>query len=320
MIPRPNLLKDLGRLFFWYPVRMAVEALPLLAVYHLGSALGRLDLWASGGRRSKTMAANLMAGLGVDQGRAREIVAANLMNHARNVLELIQYPRITPANLDRYVSFEGLEHLDAALKKGRGVILATAHYGAKQMLQAGLGHKGYKLTQLHMHLEQGELTWVQKEVAQKFRRRIERSIPCAFVSTQGFARPALECLKRGEILIIAADGIGVRKFMQRGYQPFTLLGQSMLMPVTWPGLVEKTGAAVLPAFAVRAGHRQRVVIEEELAPSQGGMDLVAAYARVLERRLRDRPDLWEFWEEFDRHTLLAEGEQTHAAHPPPGKR
>lgn len=305
MLARPNPIKDLGRLFFWYPLRWLVLALPWPAVFALGGLIGRLDWLASGRGRAAAMAANASRGLGISQAAARNLVRANLLNHGRNTLEFIKYPQLTRESLTRVVEFAGLERLQAARAGGRGVLLATAHFGAKQLLQPALGLLGIPLNQMHYHMQAGELTWVQVKVAQRQRRRVEERLPCRFLASDKFLRPALEALKHGEVLIVAADGVGLKAHMDRGYQELTFLGQPMLFPVGLLGLARKTGAAMLPAFVVRQGWRHRVVIGEAIDLA-GGDDraVYARYVQELERQVRARPELWEFWEEFDERTLL----------------
>jgi KDO2-lipid IV(A) lauroyltransferase len=305
MLARPNPVKDLGRLFFWYPLRWLVLALTWPAVWALGGLIGRLDWLASGAGRIAAMAANAARGLGLGRAAALAMVRANLMNHARNVLEFIKYPQLTRDNLERVVSFEGLERLQAARAGGRGVLLATAHFGAKQLLQPALGLLGIPLNQMHYHMQAEELTWVQVKVAQRQRQRVEDRLPCRFLAADRFLRPALEALKNGEVLIVAADGVGLKAHMDRGYQELTFLGQPMLFPVGLLALARKTGAALLPAFVVREGWLHRIVIGPELDLA-GGDDrtVYAQYVAALESQVRARPELWEFWEEFDERTLL----------------
>jgi KDO2-lipid IV(A) lauroyltransferase len=48
---------------------------------------------------------------------------------ARLLVSLARFPSIGPHNLDRWIRIEGTEHIDAALRQGRGVLFATAHLG-----------------------------------------------------------------------------------------------------------------------------------------------------------------------------------------------
>ena len=54
-------------------------------------------------------------------------------------------PRLTPGNIGNYVKLTGQEHLEDALKLGRGAVLATAHSGNWEVLGAALAMLGFPL-------------------------------------------------------------------------------------------------------------------------------------------------------------------------------
>src|SRR5204863_894329 len=66
----------------------------------------------------------------------------------RNELEVLRYRRLDARTIDRTCVLEGGEHLDAALARGRGAIVATAHFGAHQLVMPALGYRGYVMHQL----------------------------------------------------------------------------------------------------------------------------------------------------------------------------
>jgi phosphatidylinositol dimannoside acyltransferase len=302
MRPAKNAAKDLGRLFFWYPFRWLVLAMPPQAIPLAGALMGRLDLLLSGRGRTTRMSRNIATALNLDESAARRVLLANLANHAMNMLEFLRYPRMDAARCARAVDWEGREHLDAALAQGRGVVLCTAHFGAKQLLQVALGHAGYAVNQINYHLPESNLSWAQARVSQRWRRRIEESIPCRFISAGAFMRDAFRCLRRNELLIVAADGAGIRELMDDSFQPRRFLGRAMRFPTNYVSLAARTGAALLPVFAVRDGRRHRLVFHPPLAAE--GEQAVRDYVALLENHVRRRPDLWEFWEEFQEGELL----------------
>jgi KDO2-lipid IV(A) lauroyltransferase len=237
----------------------------------------------------------------------RFVIRENLQNHITNVLEFIKYPQFNQKNISKYLSIQGLEYLDKELSKGRGVILATAHFGAKQFLQVGLGLMGYKVNQIHYHMTDDELTFVQKRVSQRYRKKIEDKLPVNFISSTSFLRPALTCLKNNEILVVAADGIGIRKHMIKGYLPVPFLGGKALFPLNIASFARKTGSSILPIFVVREFRsKHKIFIEPRLkVQSEHGEDTITEFAKRLEKYIYKHPHLWEFWEEFEEGTLIA---------------
>lgn len=307
MIAHKNIIKDIGRLLFWFPVRWCIQLMPFQFVYALGTVLGNLDYYLSGRQCIEKMKANLIETLGYSQSKADRIIRRNLQYHSRNVLELIKYPQINSKNMGDFIDFKGIEYLDQELAKGKGVILMTAHFGAKQILQVGLGHLGYPLTQLHYHMKCKELTWTQKNVSQKQRIYIENKLPVNFLSSKGFLGSAVKRLKKNQILLLAGDGIGLKRHMNKGYHPFNFLGRTMLFPTGSLSIAEFTGSAILPIFALRDKHRHRIIMEPPLDIENGyHLDVLKQFIIILEKYVRTYPSLWEFWEEFEPGMLIDE--------------
>ncbi|MDD5677971.1 MAG: lysophospholipid acyltransferase family protein [Kiritimatiellae bacterium] len=302
MIAHRNIIKDFGRVLFWYPLRWIVLILPFGLVYRLCGLLGRLEYALSGRRQTDRMRQNIERAFGCSPTKADAILRRNVENHAMNMMEFLKYPQVNPRNCSSLVVWEGREHLDAALTKGRGVVLCTAHFGAKQILQVALGHAGYRVNQINYHLEGDRLSFVQKNVAQRNRMRIEARIPCRFISAGRFLRAAFRCLHANEILIVAADGAGRKENMDDSFHPFPFLGRTMLFPTNYVELARRTGAVLAPVFAIREQAHHRIVFFPPLDTETG--DPVRQYIALLERHVRQYPHLWEFWEEFEEGELL----------------
>jgi len=185
------------------------------------------------------------------------------------------------------------------------VILLTAHFGAKQLLQSALVIEGYALNQINFHMDAEELSYVQQRVSQQQRKSIEDKLSVNFIPAKGFMRPVFKCLKSNEVLIIAGDGIGLRRHMDMSYQPFGFLGKKMLFPTNAGSLAERTGAAIVPVFVVREKSRHRIVFEPALNTDPvDSAEPASEYVKVLEKYVSEYPCLWEFWEEFDDSNLL----------------
>lgn len=252
------------------------------------------------------MLENISQAFEAEEKELRRIIRNNLRNHCRNVLELIKYPRLNPHNMAGIVAFQGLEFLHKELEKGKGVILVTSHFGAKQLLQVGLGLSGYKINQISFHIRGEELSFIQHHVSQKQRQKIEKRIPAKFIPRDKFLRSAYDCLKQNQILIIAADGVGSAKYIGKGYVPFNFLGKEMLFPKNVVSLAKRTGSSVVPAFVVRERKRQRIIVEPALrrVNERSDIEIFEQFVRLLEKYVRQYPSLWEFWEEFEEGNLL----------------
>lgn len=73
------------------------------------------------------------------RGMARDVFA----NLGRNMADAFRLPQYNSENIDTIVNSSGLEKLDRALEKGRGVIALTGHIGNWELMGAFLAMKGY---------------------------------------------------------------------------------------------------------------------------------------------------------------------------------
>lgn len=306
MIVHKNNIKDICRLFFWYPFRYFVQILPSVLIYWLGGVMGDVDYYVSGKKRIWKIRKNIAMALGINEKRAGKIARKSFQNHLRNMLELMKYPQLNNHRLSGMVAYDGLDFLNKAVKNGKGVILLTAHFGAKQLLQVALGHKGYPLNQINFHMDEKELTYIQKKISQRQRINIEKNIPVKFIGAKSFMRPVYKCLQNNEILIIAGDGIGLKRHMDlSSCHPFDFLGKKMLLPVNYFHLAKRTGALIVPVFVIREKTTHRIVFNPALnIDSEKNIEVLNVFIQALEKNILTYPFLWEFWEEFDEDNLL----------------
>lgn len=118
-------------------LRVLTRLLPRQQGLALGRALGRLA-WRLGLRRAVS-SDNVERALGaqIDARTRQSTVVAAYEHLGMTVVELFQLPRMSLKARRDCVEFVGREHLDAALERGRGAIVASAHYGNWEFLGAG---------------------------------------------------------------------------------------------------------------------------------------------------------------------------------------
>ena len=66
-------------------------------------------------------------------------------NLSRNVVDAFRVSTLGPHNIDKYVTAHGLDRLDNAIAKEKGVLALTGHTGNWELLGAYLAIKGYPL-------------------------------------------------------------------------------------------------------------------------------------------------------------------------------
>lgn len=242
-----------------------------------------------------------------DSPRVEEAALAMIDHHSYHWIDFFDFAGRPFAEARRRVSgIEEHQKILSAVRRGRGVVLATAHLGNWYIggfLLAGLEHK------IHVVYKPDRFP-----VVEKFRSRMQKrwgvsEIPVG--NTLLSAVPVIQALKAGQIVAMQCDrdfnntGIGVDFFGSRAYFPRGPFVAAMT-----------TGAVLLPSFVVREpDHGYRVIVEEPLEISRGGSheeDVrrnVERFVRVLERYVAKYPTQWycfyPFWDDPTRKALPA---------------
>lgn len=308
MRTRESPLRDVLRLLVWYPGRAAARLLPDPIVLRTLEAAGSAHA-ALRRRRARDVAKVIGDATGASAETASRASVIALRTHYLDRLHIFLYPRLVRrSRLPEWLSIEGRDRLDAALGRGRGVVLVHPHYGVAQLLPLALGLTGYATMQVGWPSAEG-LSAVGRAVAFRGRLELEALLPARILRADGYLRPAFSHLSQGGIVCITGDGTGGGRFRGR-HVPVPLLGRRMLMPIGPAKIALRSGAALLPAIVARRAKGFVARIEEELPvpdPGRGesiAIALTACFAHFLEARLREEPGPWHFWEEFHPGGLL----------------
>jgi KDO2-lipid IV(A) lauroyltransferase len=262
------------------------------------------------GRAAEAAAArrNIAEILGVTDRRAIDRI---VRRHFQYLAEY-ELSRVLPALGRRFEPddwpVEGLEHLDAALEEGRGVILLISHFGFCRMIQPILGGRGYRVLRVGAKLssrikaEEEEARHVRDQSA--FRRFLYDRLYVAPNSAGQKdliadinIRPIVEVLRRNGIVLLAGDAQHAVQFAC-----LPLLGRSYPFPMGYARMALETGARVLPTFGVDTpeGGGVKIVIEKPLEltgqPSSAAvLQAVQSFAGIFEAHVRRHPYLFNIW-------------------------
>lgn len=187
----------------------------------------------------------------------------------------------------RLARLEGREHLDAALKAGKGVLLLGAHFTTNEIAATTLTQAGHPVEVMYKPSENALLN----QLALRGRTRHGgRMIPSdRFVET-------LRALKRNGIVLYAPD----QRFDGEGRIVVPLFGVPALSNPGTTFVVRATKCAVLPFFPSRArdGSGYVMTIGAPLAdfPSGDAVRDVARYHALIEDAVRRAPEqyLWSY--------------------------
>jgi len=260
-----TLISSILTWVFIVPLRRCLLLLPVKMSLRVAGVVGAVYATLSHGhkRRMKNQLATLFPEKTDDE--LSRIFRNTCRVYIQTEVEDYLYCKITDSNIDRLAQTQGLEHVDAALRNGNGAVLLHAHFGNPKMILPALGYKGYAVNQMGLsptdvfdNLRDLMGTDPPRMVMamMKIKAENEKALPATFIHLGGGVRPAVNCLRRNELLAASIDGVR-GKLMSVGF-----MGRTVQFLTGAIRLAARTGAALLPVFVVRrSDHSHLVSIE-----------------------------------------------------------
>ena len=190
----------------------------------------------------------------------------------------------------RVIDIHGLEHLESALRKGKGVIALGAHLGNFVLLGTRLGLEGYRCHTLFRFPKDAR---IEKLIA-KFLPRYHQSVISAAAKRTAVTE-ILGALKKNEIVHILGDNL------KKGRVAASLFGQRVPSPRGPISLALRSTAPLVPMVLVRNYQgKMNLVIEPEIEMIRDGNlseDIERNTRRMvfyLESLIRKYPDQWNW--------------------------
>lgn len=260
--------------------------LPLRSVLWTGRRIGDIALFFNVKRRSIAYANLKSAFPEKGCGEIKNILKAHYRNLGMSIVELLRLPVAGKRYLDNHVRINNFERIEEALKKQRGAILLTAHFGNWEISSLAASSRG-----------QGISVFARE---QKYKRLNEllnryREMTGCKVITKGFsARDIIKTLRGNGIVGMLADqdagsnGLFIN-FLNR---PASVAQGPISFSL-------KTGAVILPSFIRRVANDRHVAeVSSPLEIIDTGdkqRDMKANLnniTRILEGYIRRFPEQW----------------------------
>ncbi|MBF0593672.1 MAG: mitochondrial fission ELM1 family protein [Candidatus Omnitrophica bacterium] len=175
------------------------KALPLPAGLWIGRRIGELSFWLNPKSRRKAYQ-NVRIAFGASK-NWREIDRIVWDLHrafGQNVVEVARLTLIPARGYEQYVIIDGREHIDAAIKKGRGVIFLSIHSGNWELSNMVGSLVGYPYNMVANYL--GHVNQVA-DLLDSWRT----SGGCRIINPGIGGREIIRALKRNEIVTLVAD-------------------------------------------------------------------------------------------------------------------
>jgi len=221
----------------------------------------------------------------------RKLAWRNWLNYTKAWIDFFKIPRMDRRKLGALLTPSGLENLDAAMARGKGVIVVAPHMGSWELAAASWAAS---FGEIGVMVEQIEPRQLFEHVSALRSRMHIRVIP---LSRTG-ARDIMRMLKEHRMVVLAMD----RDILNTG-QPFKFFGGLTSFPTGPVEIALKTGAPILPAFCIRDRNDAYIAIGEPplfLTPSEDHRaDLRGAMEQILatfERYIKRYPDQWHVLE------------------------
>jgi lauroyl/myristoyl acyltransferase len=207
-------------------------------------------------------------------------------SYARYWVESFRLPKLSPAELDAGMTYEGFEHITNALEAGTGAILVVPHLGCWDYGGAWVATQGVKVTVIVEPLEPPELF----EWFADFRRSLGMTVVPLGPDA---AHASMRSLKNNELLVLLSDrdigGTGVE---------VTFFGERTTLPAGPATLALRTGAPILPTGLFYRGDLHHGLVRPPLTVERTGrlrddvLRVTQQIAIELESLIRKAPEQW----------------------------
>ncbi len=275
------LVVSLGKVFAW---------LPALAAYTLGESAGRLAFRLDWRHRSITVENLTQAFAGeCTPGEIQTLARAVFENLGRTAVDVARSGRLLhKRNLDAF-HIDGLDRLQEAGRRGKGVLVITAHFGPWELLPLV---PALWYGQSHFVARPLDNPWLDDLFTAMRERGGSRVI-----RKRDAVQAILQVLRRGETVGILID----QHITEREGIVVPFFGRPAATAFAPALIAMRSGAAVFPVVILREGRgRYRVLIADEVPIRRNGdlkADLVentARFTAAIEVFVRKHPDHW-FW-------------------------
>lgn len=270
----------------WIGIGLAkiIAHLPLKVQYFLGSMFGTIAYYGMRERRYVTEKNIEACFPELSSAEQKQLVKRSFRSNGIGLMEALRSWFRDPASLKDKVEYIGGEHLDAALAKGKGVILLGGHYSTLDMagslttlfFKADVLQRDHRNPLFNTFMTRSRLKWYG-EVLHKYD-----------------LRGMIKSLKKNHIVWYATDQDYGRK--NTVFAPFFDVSCSTLPSTS--RIAKMSGAAVVPFSHIRkpGNDGYQIVIHEALENFPG--DTIEADAsrlnKILEDAIRKAPEqyLW----------------------------
>lgn len=290
------MARQIGALRGWVewagmaPPWAILRALPLERAVRVGAALGGFAMGLDRANRPIALRNLTIAFPAMSEAERLALLRDTYRNFGRMAAEWVHFYELNPANIDRFVSYVGLEHWQSALRisGGRGLLVLTGHFGNFELLSLGHSLHGNRVGIVQ---RPNRNPIIDRAVDARRVRNGNVTIP-----RKGAGREILRLLRQDWMVAVPLD-LDVRNGV---FVDFFSLKASTSDALARVAIA--TRAPVLPAFMVRDGtsthHRITFLPPIEVSRGADRDEAVRTYTQqfttIIEDMIRRHPDHWNW--------------------------
>lgn len=216
----------------------------------------------------------------------KKILRRTYANIGQGLIEVLLLPKMDERYVERYIKFENFHFAKDALKRGKGLIFLTAHFGNWEVSNVALPLRGFS----YKAIAREQKPFLLNELLNSYRE----SKGCKILLKGPAVREAIRTLRSNGIVGMLVDqdagknGIFVKLFGREASWHRGVMEMAM-----------KTGASVVPGFAIREkGPYIRFKLFKPIELPAGGdkneiiKEGFRQHVAALETMIRDYPDQW----------------------------
>ncbi|MFH1061521.1 MAG: ELM1/GtrOC1 family putative glycosyltransferase [Candidatus Omnitrophota bacterium] len=286
--------------------------LPIQTVLNFGSFVGKI-IYIFSSKRRKVCNNNLKAAFGAQMSyqRRERITKTIFKNFGLSFIELFLMPRMSSKFFGKHTSVQNIERVSEALKKGKGIVFLSAHYGNWELAASISAHNGHK-----MHA----LARVQKPYFLNDMLNHFRQVRGTTVIQKGMQlREILKNLRNNGIVGLIGDQSG-----KQG-KKVDFFGRPIFLADGAFRIAAQAGSVVLPAFNIRRsnGFSHELIVEKPIEKNaEENIEefverAVLEYRDLLQKYIIQYPHLWLWGNRRWKHTsartvlILRDGKTGH---------
>ncbi len=215
----------------------------------------------------------------------RTIARRSIDNLADSLAVFSRIPRMTRVDMDNLVRIEGFEYIEAAFKKGHGMITFTAHYGCWELMAIYVTHLYPHIAMVVRPLDNPKLDALVTGIRGSGRGGV--------IDSRRVFKEGLRLLRDNGIL-----GVLVDQNFHKGGVFVDFFGRPAATNTLVPILARRSRCAVLPMHNVWKNGKIHIICEAPVAlsndpdQSQAISEDTQTITRIVERWVREDPTQW----------------------------